>query len=178
MVYRGPAHGDIFRIFPYGSSHVRGQQCTVAIEEKRFSHRGGFLDFVLDFRISRWISGFLVGFPDFVRISGFPDFAVDFWISRWISGFQIGFLDFVWISRFFVGFLDFALDFGFLVGFLPTVYEISGVSDPSRSPVTPFLFSLSEYSNTLNIFRDQRGLDNRGSTVAAVDCILDEHDTL
>ena len=60
---------------------------------------------------------------------------MDFWISRWISGFQIGFLDFVWISRFFVGFLDFALDFGFLVGFLPTVYEISGVSDPSRSPV-------------------------------------------
>ena len=37
---RGPAHGDIFRIFPSGSSHVRGQQCTVAIEEKRFSHRG------------------------------------------------------------------------------------------------------------------------------------------
>ena len=31
---------DIFRIFPSGSSHVRGQQCTVAIEEKRFSHRG------------------------------------------------------------------------------------------------------------------------------------------
>ena len=30
---------DIFRIFPSGSSHVRGQQCTVAIEEKRFSHR-------------------------------------------------------------------------------------------------------------------------------------------
>ena len=59
------------------------------------------------------------------------DFKLDFWISRWISGFQIGFLDFVWISRFLVGFLDFALDFGFLVGFLPTVYEISGVSDPS-----------------------------------------------
>ena len=40
LLYRGPAHGDIFRIFPSGSSHVRGQQCTVAIEEKRFSHRG------------------------------------------------------------------------------------------------------------------------------------------
>ena len=40
LYYRGPAHGDIFRIFPSGSSHVRGQQCTVAIEEKRFSHRG------------------------------------------------------------------------------------------------------------------------------------------
>ena len=76
----------------------------------------------MDFWISRWISGFRVGFLDF---------KLDFWISRWISGFQIGFLDFVWISRFLVGFLDFALDFGFLVGFLPTVYEISGVSDPS-----------------------------------------------
>ena len=71
----------------------------------------------MDFWISRWISGFRVGFLDF---------KLDFWISRWISGFQIGFLDFVWISRFLVGFLDFALDFGFLVGFLPTVYEISG----------------------------------------------------
>ena len=40
VCHRGPAHGDIFRIFPSGSSHVRGQQCTVAIEEKRFSHRG------------------------------------------------------------------------------------------------------------------------------------------
>ena len=30
---------DIFRIFPSGSSHVRGQQCTVAIGENRFSHR-------------------------------------------------------------------------------------------------------------------------------------------
>ena len=37
--HRGPAHGDIFRIFPSGSSHVRGQQCTVAIGENRFSHR-------------------------------------------------------------------------------------------------------------------------------------------
>ena len=36
---RGPAHGDIFRIFPSGSSHVRGQQCTVAIGGNRFSHR-------------------------------------------------------------------------------------------------------------------------------------------
>ena len=83
----------------------------------------------MDFWISRWISGFQVGFLDF---------KLDFWISNWISGFQVGFLDFkldfwisCWISRFLVGFLDFALDFGFLVGFLPTVYEISGVSDPS-----------------------------------------------
>ena len=62
------------------------------------SKSSGFLDFVLDFRISRWISGFLVGFLDFVRISGFlagfPDFALDFWISSWISGFQVRFLDF------------------------------------------------------------------------------------
>ena len=77
------------------------------------------------------ISGFRVGFLDF---------ALDFWISRWISGFHVGFLDFVWISRFLVGFLDFALDFGFLVGFLPTVYEISGVSDPSA--VTTKYFQL------------------------------------
>ena len=64
----------------------------------RFRNPSGFLDFVLDFRISRWISGFLVGFLDFVRISGFlagfPDFALDFWISSWISGFQVRFLDF------------------------------------------------------------------------------------
>ena len=33
------------------------------------------------FRISDWISGFL-------------DFKVDFWISKWISEFQSGFLDF------------------------------------------------------------------------------------
>ena len=33
IMNRGPAHGDIFRIFPSGSSHVRGQQCTVAIGE-------------------------------------------------------------------------------------------------------------------------------------------------
>ena len=39
----------------------------------------------MDFWISKWISGFQIGFLDF---------RVDFWISgfRWISGFQIGFL--------------------------------------------------------------------------------------
>ena len=54
------------------------------------------------FRISEWISGFL-------------DFKVDFWISKWISGFQSGFLDFkvdfsrdFWISS---EFLDFKVDF-------------------------------------------------------------------
>ena len=70
----------------------------------------------MDFCDFKWISGFQVGFLDF---------KLDFWISNWISGFRI--------SRFLVGFLDFALDFGFLVGFLPTVYEISGVSDPSNT---------------------------------------------
>ena len=56
----------------------------------------------MDFRISKWISGFQ---------SGFLDFRLDFWISEWISGFR-------WIS-------------GFQIGFLPTVYEISFVADPS-----------------------------------------------
>ena len=56
----------------------------------------------MDFRISKWISGFQ---------SGFLDFKVDFWISKWISGFQSGFLDFkvdFWISS---GFQDFKVDF-------------------------------------------------------------------
>ena len=55
---------------------------------------------------------------------------MDFWISEWISGFQIGFLDFTvdfWIS---------AWISGFQFGFLPTVYEISFVTDPSRTSVT------------------------------------------
>ena len=66
----------------------------------------------IDFRISIWISKFLV----------------DFWISNWISGFRVGFLDFVldfriscWISGFHVGFPGFVLDFWisrFRVGFL------------------------------------------------------------
>ena len=56
----------------------------------------------MDFRISKWISGFQ---------SGFLDFRLDFWISEWISGFR-------WIS-------------GFQIGFLPTVYEISFVADLS-----------------------------------------------
>ena len=54
------------------------------------------------FRISEWISGFL-------------DFKVDFWISKRISGFQSGFLerflDFKRISGFQSGFLDFKVDF-------------------------------------------------------------------
>ena len=45
----------------------------------------GFLDFKVDFWITKWISGFQ---------SGFLDFKVDFWISKWISAFQSGFLDF------------------------------------------------------------------------------------
>ena len=58
------------------------------------------------FRISEWISGFQ---------SGFLDFKVDFWISKRISGFQSGFLegflDFKRISGFQSGFLDFKVDF-------------------------------------------------------------------
>ena len=57
-------------------------------------------------RISEWISGFQ---------SGFLDFKVDFWISKRISGFQSGFLegflDFKRISGFQSGFLDFKVDF-------------------------------------------------------------------
>ena len=48
---------------------------------------------------------------DFGFQNGFLDFKVDFWISKWISGFQSGFLDFkvdFWISS---GFLDFKADF-------------------------------------------------------------------
>ena len=40
---------------------------------------------------------------DFGFQNGFLDFKVDFWISKWISGFQSGFLDFkvdFWISLF------------------------------------------------------------------------------
>ena len=57
----------------------------------------------------RWISGFQFGFLDF---------KVDFWISKWISGFQSGFLDFKWISGFQSGFLDFKRISGFQSGFL------------------------------------------------------------
>ena len=73
-----------------------------------FRFQNGFLDFKVDFWISKWISGFQ---------SGFLDFRVDFWISDWISGFHSGFL-------------DFSLDFWISIGFLPTVYEISFMMDP------------------------------------------------
>ena len=52
--------------------------------------RVGFLDFALDFWISRWISGFHVGFLDFVWISRFLK-VLDFWISLWISDFWLDF---------------------------------------------------------------------------------------
>ena len=71
--------------------------------------RIGFLDFAVDFSISRWISGFH---------GGFLDFTVDFWISRWISGFH-------------VGFPDFTLDFRISQWISVIAYEISGVADPS-----------------------------------------------
>ena len=71
-----------------------------------FGFQNGFLDFKVDFWISKWISGFQ---------SGFLDFKVDFWISKRISGFQSGFLegflDFKRISGFQSGFLDFKVDF-------------------------------------------------------------------
>ena len=90
---------------------LRDDQSTLAFTEgsvtARFGVRdfeiqwiSGFLDFKVDFWISKWISGFQ---------SGFLDFKVDFWISKWISGFQSGFLDFKRISGFQSGFLDFAI---------------------------------------------------------------------
>ena len=50
-----------------------------------FGLQNGFLDFKVDFWVSKWISGFQCGFLDF---------EVNFWISKWISGFQADF----WIS--------------------------------------------------------------------------------
>ena len=96
---------------------------------------------------------------------------MDFWISRWISGFQIGFLDFVWISRFLVGFLDFALDFGFLVGFLPTVYEISGVSDPSCLALQSQSFRLTT-STKIPARREQPSINPRNSEGGSGACLV------
>ena len=60
-----------------------------------FGFQNGFMDFKVDFWISKWISGFQ---------SGFLDFKADFWISKWISrgisGFQANF----WISKRISGF--------------------------------------------------------------------------
>ena len=69
--------------------------------------QSGFLDFKVDFWISKWISGFQSGFLDFK-----VDFSRDFWIS---SEFLERFLDFKRISGFQSGFLDFQS--GFLEGF-------------------------------------------------------------
>ena len=63
---------------------IRARPCKL-ISLKYTDIRRGSLD---------WISGFQ---------SGFLDFKVDFWISKWISGFQCGFLDF-WISEWISGF--------------------------------------------------------------------------
>ena len=64
-----------------------------------FGFQNGFLDFKVDFWISKWISGFQ---------SGFLDFKADFWISKWISrgisGFQADFWISKWISRGISGF--------------------------------------------------------------------------
>ena len=69
--------------------------------------------------------GFQNGFLNFTWISGFLDFKVDFWISKWISGFHMDFWISKWISGFQSGFQDFKVDFwiskrisGFQSGFL------------------------------------------------------------
>ena len=49
-----------------------------------FGFQNGFLDFKVDFWISKWISGFQSGFLDFK-----VDFSRDFWISKRISGFHL-----------------------------------------------------------------------------------------
>ena len=55
-----------------------------------FGFQNGFLDFKVDFWISKWISGFQ---------SGFLDFKADFWISKWISREISGFQATFWISK-------------------------------------------------------------------------------
>ena len=67
-------------------------------------------------RVSAYEISKSTGFQvDFGFQNGFLDFKVDFWISKWISGFQSGFLDFkVDFSRDFwilSEFLDFKADF-------------------------------------------------------------------
>ena len=93
------ARGPPQRVSAYEISKSTGFQVD-------FGFQNGFLDFKVDFWISKWISGFQ---------SGFLDFKVDFWISKRISGFQSGFLegflDFKRISGFQRGFLDFKVDF-------------------------------------------------------------------
>ena len=76
-----------------------------------FGFQNGFLDFKVDFWISKWISGFQSGFLDFKA-----DFCISKWISRGISGFQANF----WISKRISGFQS-----GFLEGFLD-LKRISG----------------------------------------------------
>ena len=59
---------------------------------------------------------------------------MDFWISKWISGFQIGFLDFNWISGFQIGFLPTVYEISFVTDpsspadhtlpHLPEVYQM------------------------------------------------------
>ena len=60
-------------------------------------------------RVSAYEISKSTGFQvDFGFQNGFLDFKVDFWISKWISGFQSGFLDFkvdFWISSEFLDFI-------------------------------------------------------------------------
>ena len=101
VVPRGPPR----RVSAYEISKSTGFQVD-------FRFHNGFLDFKVDFWISKWISGFQSGFLDFKVdfsrdfwiSSEFLDFEADFWISKWISrgisGFQANF----WISKRISGF--------------------------------------------------------------------------
>ena len=97
LVSRARPRGPPRRVSAYEISKSTGFQVD-------FGFQNGFLDFKVDFWISKWISGFQ---------SGFLDFKADFWISKWISrgisGFQANF----WISKRISGFQS-----GFLEGFL------------------------------------------------------------
>ena len=92
MSLRGPLR----RVSAYKISKSTGFHVDFEFQNGflNFTWISGFLDFKVDFWISKWISGFQSGFLDFKV--GFLDFKVDFWISKWISTFQSGFcMDFV-----------------------------------------------------------------------------------
>ena len=84
---------------------------------------------------------------DFGFQNGFLDFKVDFWISKWISGFQGGFLDFkadFWISSEFLDFkVDFSRDFWISSEFLDfKAAQISGFHlNPYYSEDTAKIYS-------------------------------------
>ena len=96
-----------------------------------FGFQNGFLDFKVDFWISKWISGFQ---------SGFLDFKADFWISKWISrgisGFYGGPLGPFQLYTADFEFLNFSLrNLTFLLSnFLPSYFSLS------KFHVSPFEF--------------------------------------